>query len=387
MRRIGTGLLLLIALLGSGLLPAGAAPDPHRDAGPDATGQLLRPDTGLYPRAIRLQHSGDADGRIMAGVVTFGAQGIGAIYESTDEGATFSQVGTVTDPDAATGLCCATLYELPRQVGALPAGTLLWAASIGQDQARPARRMQIDAWASTDHGRTWSRLATIATAQNDWGLWEPEFTVTPDGRLVCLFSDETESPAHSQALVESVSSDGQNWSERANVVALDDSSARPGMPVVRNLPDGTYFMSYEICGGSFGCTAHYRTSTDALSWGAVTDPGTAITTADGHRFAHAPTIAVRADGALLLVGQVLQDSTGATAPGNGATIMLNTNGGAGPWTTAPAPVSVPGAYDNYCPNYSSTLLPTSGDGSLLEIATDYAADGACKAYYASAPMP
>ncbi|WP_020388627.1 hypothetical protein [Kribbella catacumbae] len=112
MRRLGLALALLIGCLVN---------TSYAEA---ATGQLLRDDTGLYPRAVRLQHSGAANGRVLASVVTFvgNADGIGAIYESTNDGASFAQVGTVADPSASggKGLCCATLFELPQQVGAMP---------------------------------------------------------------------------------------------------------------------------------------------------------------------------------------------------------------------------------------------------------------------------
>ncbi|MFF5671720.1 hypothetical protein ACFY8S_16565 [Streptomyces hygroscopicus] len=80
-------LLTLLAVLGS-LLAIQAPPAAA------ASGTLLRDGTGLYPRAVRLQHNGAANGRVLASVVTFrGSDGIGAIYESTDDGATFRQVG------------------------------------------------------------------------------------------------------------------------------------------------------------------------------------------------------------------------------------------------------------------------------------------------------
>src|SRR3954466_4366202 len=96
-----TGLLLV-----AGQVPASAA-----------TGTLLQPaGASLYPRAIRLQHSGAANGRILASVVSFrgSANGVGVIHESTNNGASFAEVGTVADPEAANnqGLCCATLFEL-----------------------------------------------------------------------------------------------------------------------------------------------------------------------------------------------------------------------------------------------------------------------------------
>jgi hypothetical protein len=35
------------------------------------------------------------------------------------------KIGEITDPEFGSGLCCGTLHELPQQVGALQAGTLL----------------------------------------------------------------------------------------------------------------------------------------------------------------------------------------------------------------------------------------------------------------------
>ncbi|MFF9497854.1 hypothetical protein [Streptomyces flaveolus] len=59
-----------------------------------------------------LAHNGAGDGRILASVVTFdGDSGIGALHESTDDGATFHETGRVADPDSTSGqgLPCATL--------------------------------------------------------------------------------------------------------------------------------------------------------------------------------------------------------------------------------------------------------------------------------------
>jgi hypothetical protein len=368
---------LAISLLAG--LPAASAPTP------------LRGDTALYPRAIRLQHSGTANGTIVASVVAFGGgTGLGAIYQSTNDGQTFAQVGTVTDPDAAQGLCCTSIFELPSQIGALPAGTLLWAASERAD-AGTSRRMEIRIWRSADQGRTWSLLATPAVASNNLGMWEPELAVAADGRLAVYFSDETQQPAHSQTLVESVSSDGVSWSPKTNIVASSDASARPGMPVVRRLPSGTYFMTYEVCGGSYGCAARSRYSADGLNWGSVTDLGGRIETVDGKYFAHTPTVAWYDNGTqygrLVLVGQILMNADGSVAADNGNTVLVNTESGSTYWYELPAPVPVPGARDNYCPNYSSTVLPSADAARLLEIATDYTSDGnTCQASYASASL-
>jgi hypothetical protein len=367
--------LLLVLTLIAGFLVAPATAEA-------ATGQLLRDDTGLYPRALRLEHSGAANGRIMASVVTFqGNTGIGAIYESTNNGSTFAQVGTVADPQASDGkgLCCATLFELPQAVGALHAGTLLWAASMGAD----ARPMSLRIWKSNDVGRTWSYLSSCATALNEGGLWEPEFSIAADGHLVCHYSDETDS-AHSQKLMEVRSTDGVTWTDPSPTVASPTFGHRPGMPIVRRLPNGTSVMSYEICGvgGQYDCAAYTRQSADGWNWGPPTNLGVRVQAANGRYFTHAPTIALAPNGKLLLIGQILQNTDGSVAAGNGRTIFANTEGSTGKWQELPAPVAVTNPYNNYCPNYSSPMVVSPDGKTVLELATDY--DGTvCKTYYAS----
>jgi hypothetical protein len=356
-----------------------------------ATGTLLTGRVSLYPRAIRLRHSGTANGRVIASVVTFTERGgEGAILESVDDGRTFQQVGSIPAAHQAgtQGLCCASIYELPTRVGDLPAGTLLWAGSVGQD-AGPDRRMTQRLWQSQDLGRTWTYLSTCAESPNTRGMWEPELSVDRDGRLVCHFADETVGAAGSQRLARTVSTDGVTWSPVQETVASRPGAGRPGMPIVRRLPDGSYVMVYEICAapGQYDCALYLRRSADGWDWGDPADPGTMLVAASGRYFTHTPNLAVipRGDGGarLVLVGQLLQNADGSVAAGNGATLMVNEREGHGPWREVPAPVAVPGAYNNYCPNYSSTLLPSTDGRSILEIATDYAEDGVCKAYYAT----
>lgn len=402
-RRPLTLLLLTLFSLLAGLLsfqahPAGAETDTGAEAGVGvgvessaATGTLLRDGTGLYPRAVRLAHNGDANGRVLASVVSFrGSDGIGPVYESTDDGGTFRQVGEVADPEAAggQGLCCATLYELPRQVGDMPAGTLLWSASIGQDE--PGRRMALRVFRSNDVGRTWSYASTIATAPNEKGLWEPEFSIDASGALVAHYSDETDA-GHSQKLVAARTTDGVNWTGHHDTVASNLASDRPGMAVIRQLPDGGYFMSFEICAaaGQFQCVVHYRTSPDGWDWGDPAYLGIRPETADGKYFKHAPNLAWAPEpgnprGKLLLIGQALFNADGSRAAGTGRTVWTNSDGGAGPWREIPAPVAVETTEIDYCPNYSSALLPSADGARVLEIATDYDG-GICKPYYATGP--
>lgn len=337
---------------------------------------------GLYPRAIAA-----SNGAIYASLVTGQPNGVfgGSIFESTDDGVTFTRVGGIDDAILNTGDCCATLYELPRALGTLPAGTLLWATSVGQGM--PTNQMSIMMWASTDHGRTWARQSTIVAAAQpvscgglSCGLWEPELVMLDDGTLVCHFSDET-SAAHSQYLAERRSSDGVTWSASRATVAPTNSAARPGMATVRRLPSGTYVMSYEVC-GTDACNVHVRSSADGWDWGDPNDIGARPTTVDGRYFVHAPTLAYDAtdgaNGRFFLVGQL---AGGGTPEENGSILLANTESATHSWYELAAPVPVPDAYDNFCPNYSSPLLPLDHGAAVLEIATRY--DGnACNAYFA-----
>ncbi|WP_210407889.1 RICIN domain-containing protein [Allokutzneria sp. NRRL B-24872] len=349
-----------------------------------ATGTPLREGTGLYPRVLRL-----SNGVVVASVVTFeGNRGIAAIYRSTDDGGSFTQIGNIADPAASEGrgLCCGSLFELSGRVGDLPAGTLLWAASVGQNA--PDRRMSLRVWRSPDQGRTWSYLSTCRVAPNTGGLWEPELSVDASGRLVCHYADETRGGQHSQLLARVSSTDGVTWSAPVDTIALAVQGERPGMPVVRRMPDRSYSMLYEVCGvpGQFDCAARFRTSADGWNWGDARDIGPVVRTQDGGYLAHAPTFSWSdngtARGRLIAVGQQLRRADGSTSPESGRALLVNTEGGHGNWFTIPAPVQVADPPNNYCPNYSSTLLPSRDGQRVLEIATDYDG-GVCKPYHAT----
>lgn len=388
-----TVLALAALTLTTAVVPATATGTGAPPPGGAVNGTRLMDGVALYPRAIRLEHSGTADGTIIASVVTFdGDVGHGAIFSSTDDGRSFQRVGTVSDPGAARGLCCSTLFELPRQVGDLPEGTLLWSASVGQQEDEATRRMTLPVWASRDQGRTWEYLSTAATAPGGKGLWEPEFAVTPDGDLALYVSDENQQPTHSQTLVQTTSPDGRTWAPLENVVAAQDPALRPGMPVVRTLPNGTYLMSYEICGPGQDCRHYTRRSPDGTSWGDPARLGHRVATADGTHFRHAPTISWyddgTPDGRLLAVGQMLYGAGGAVLPGNGSTLMTNEAAPESPWATAPAPVTILDPWNNYCPNYSSSLLAMPERDEVLELATGYESEGgACTTYFAVAGLP
>lgn len=358
------------------------------------TATALSNSTALYARAVRLAHNADAakDGQIVASVTAFpGGAGEEDIYASTNGGAQFSQIGSIKDSDFAGGLCCGTLFELPAQVGSLAPGTLLWAGSVGQSST--TQPMQLKIYKSLDGGVTWSYLSNCASATTPdkigGGLWEPQFEIAADGALVCYYSDETQA-GHSQLIHQVRSYDGVTWQDSTFTVASNIQADRPGMAVVTRLPSGTYFMTLEDCGPA-ACTVFYKTSADGWNWGNPSNIGTRITTAAGQWLESTPTnawapSATLQNGTILVTAQRMYDSNGQVSSGNGVTILTNHSAdGSGTWSTMPAPVKVPTAYSNYCPNYSSPLLPSSDGTSVLEFASDYAGT-TCTMYFASGPI-
>ena len=371
MRRWATFLAPLLAfLLVTALAPAAQA----------ATGTRLI--NGAYPRLIRLEH-GAYKNRIIAAVSSWDGRGAFVpIFESTNEGASFRKIGEIRDPEP--GECCGTLYELPQRVGKLRAGTLLWAASYGQD-AGPNRRVGIKLYASRDGGRDWTFLSEAVRSHNTDGVWEPEITVDAGGTLWVHYADETEAPRYAQVLTRVGSTDGITWGTKQITMAIPPSRVRPGMPVVRRLPDGRYYFAYEICNyGDRYCDPYYKISPDGANFGSPTDPGTRVTTASGAYFQHAQTVTLFPGNRLLMVGQIYTDRKGKPLPSNGKVLLANNNFGAGDWYEIPAPVQVPTAYNNWCPNYSSTLLPVDNGRNVLEIAADYD-NGVCTTYFGKGP--
>ena len=372
--------LVVLALLGGVTVSS---------AGKTADRQLLYPGGASYPRVIRLEHNGAANGRVLASVGTVDGSALGVVLESTDGGATFGQVGTIADPDGANGrgMCCGTLFELPSPVGDMPEGTLLWAGTFGYKVPEAQRHTRQRLWISRDLGRTWTFRSDIATSPNQYNAWEPEFSVAEDGQLVAHFSDESDKAHHDQKLVRVRSADGVTWTGYRETVKNNDFFVRPGMAGVRRLADGTYFLVYEMCNlDEPMCGVYFRTSTDGWDYGDPLDPGTSVRTADGKWVRHTPTITVSPSGAIVLAAEMLVNADGSKAQGNGKTLLVNENNGAGPWREIPAPVEVPAPDNHGCMNFSPSLLASPDGAGVLEIATDVVA-GVCHAFYATGPIP
>jgi hypothetical protein len=340
-----------------------------------------------YARVIRLQHSGSRNGTLLGTFEHSRSDGTPAkfiIRESVNNGATWTTKATIGDPLTGPGhpsnhLWQPFLFELPKQMGAFPAGTLILLGNIAPSSTK---NTNIVLWRSTDHGATWKYQSIIQTGggvggapHGGSGVWEPFLVVNGTGQLAMYFSDERFEPKHAQVIAHIVSNDGGvTWSAKpdgstnfAPGRVLDVASAvdtdRPGMPTLATLPGGRMVMTYEFCGKGHNCAAHIKSSTDGgTTWGAgPQDMGTKVVTSDGRYLKNSPyvvwTPAGGRSGELLLAGRWTL-SVGSNARDQHA-IFLNTTDGTGPWSWMPAPFQpTAGTAANCKINYSPDLLPS-----------------------------
>jgi hypothetical protein len=186
--------------------------------------------------------------------------------------------------------------------------------------------------------------------------------------------------------------DGTNWSPPADMLIVKQrSGARTGMPIPLRLPSGRYVMAYEICNLDFKhqCAIYTRSSADGWNWGDPAALGTKVRSTAGRYPTHTPYIAYsprpKGVGSIVLTSQTLVAENGRFAPGNGRTLLVKSLRPNSGWREVPAPVSVPGARDNYCPNFSNVVLPSSNGASVLQLSTDYVGN-TCRPFYGSGPL-
>jgi hypothetical protein len=347
-------LLALIASVASLVLPAAGKADAL--SRPSQTMYTPPPDApapgSLYPRALRLQHNGSANGTILA---TFEQWTNGTpvfpIYRSTDNGNSWTQISSVADTQNGWGMRWEPdLFELPTAMGGFPAGTILVAGdSVPSDRSAT----KIDLYASTDRGLTWTFVSNIATggraiSSNGYTpVWEPDFLFA-NGKLIVYYSDQRDTN-YGQKIDHQVTTDLRTWGPVVDDVTKPTYSDRPGMPVVTRLPNGNYVMTHEYCGApEGGCSVYYKISADPEAFNAATDQ--VLRATDGTIPSGAPYVTWLptggTNGTLVVSGDTVQD------------VFINTQGGASnAWVHIQS---------NVARGYSRGMLPLS-DGHSLEV--------------------
>lgn len=333
---------------------------------------MMADKVAYYPRLVQLQND-----ELLA---SFDNGHTGIFYKSKDNGNTWDSVSSLQEITSPRN-CCSELYAVTHNIKNLKQGILFWATSVGTDQT-PRTDCSIRIYRSNDTARTWNFYSTGVSGKI--GLWEAEFAIDKQQRLVMFFSsEEYKAQGYNQIIAHRISDDGgKTWSEDVKDVAVNDNIKRPGMPTVAKLPDGRYIMCYEVCGNN--CDTYIRYSKDGDNWGNTNDLGMRIESTNGNHFSHAPTITWFDDGTksgvLMLIGQVLNKNTDNTiAEKNGYVYMINHNNGKGLWTEVAAPVASFSDGKNPCENYSSQLLLLNKQ-KVLGLALKKV-NGACRLFY------
>lgn len=370
--------------------------------------------TAGYPRAIRLDFDGSTNQTMLATFAKAGhnAPGTLPVYRSTNGGASWSQISTISSNTAGWDIEAPTLYEVPKTIPGLNQGDVLAAGTAWKVGNYTSQKIEV--FKSTDKGASWTYLSncTATSGQpNAWGagIWEPSFLVTANNTLACFISDErpANSATNSQLIGHYTSTNGgASWSatETQDVVFPSDNLARPGMQTFAALPNGNFIMSYEMCrdatNADHACEVYVKTSTDGLNWGAAGSAGTLVTTSDGRQLLHTPYISWMPgggpNGTLLLSGQrVVSGPTGnkTVLAESGTVLFTNTNLGVGNWTEAATPVTVnpTGGYASgvpSCPGYSTPAIPREDGTSYVYFAATWLGVGnQCEIRFGRGSLP
>jgi BNR repeat-like domain/Domain of Unknown Function (DUF1080) len=149
----------------------------------------------------------------------------------------------------------------------VPDGTVL----LTMRSLIPNNSYELHVYASADNGTTWVYRSNIdtssgTTAVQGKGLWEPDFWVLDDGRLVVTYANETHS-GYSQVVSERVSTDnGVTWGAESFAAAqVGGGSLRPGMPQMVRMSNGKYFLVFEVV-NSGNADVYGKTSDDGVTW-------------------------------------------------------------------------------------------------------------------------
>ena len=274
----------------------------------------------LYPRTVELQHNGAANGTLLATFEKVETFPKFPIYRSTDQGTTWTQISQVNDAVNGWGnRNGAFLYELPQQIGSMPAGTIL-CIGLSAPADHSAERMEV--YKSNDQGRTWQYVSRLASSggYTTTPIWEP-FILVANNKLIVYYSDERDKAHNNQKLVHQVSTDGVNWGPVVNDVAPTDVNLRPGMATVSKMANGQYLMTYEIVNLS-GTPNNFKISSNPESW----NPTNLGTTID---HGGSPVNMALPDGRILYNSYGSQDAYVNTGNGTGAWTPMHVTAAAG----------------------------------------------------------
>lgn len=239
--------------------------------------------TPHFPSIIELQHQPDEknNGKLIAAMSVIDSKPtLAYITESNDGGKTWKLLARPEEtrkPKTGWAGSMAHIYELPEQIGNMPAGTLIYSSNAVNYE----RSSHIGVWKSTDCGKTWKEISIVASGGGTKeGVWEP-YMIAHEGYLYCFYSDDSYQK-YDQRIVYKRSKDGITWEGAVSVCAFDDFIDRPGMPVITKMGNGEFFLVYEYVLEGHPSNIYYKTTKDITEWD-PSDPGTPVVAKSGDK--------------------------------------------------------------------------------------------------------
>jgi hypothetical protein len=342
-----------------------------------AVGTHLAPGTG-YVSIARFDNTPDKDPRHL--LMVFEQDGMGGIplWESRDGGGHWTHLMDVTDQahkgNAKWQLRWQPhLMRMQRASGGLAAGTLILSANAtGNDEHRHVATQDLQVYASTDAGKTWTYRGSVIKGggnpsdKDNKGVWETNIHVLDDGRMVAYYSSEQhKAEGYNQVLAHKLSTDGgKTWGKEVLDVAIPGGVERPGMAVVERLGDGRYAMTYENIDGPQNGQVQIKFSRDGLDWGDPQRHGDPVITQSGAWPAACPVIRWFPVGGPEGVIVVSAERAGGGGDEGGRALYFNNASGRGPWWEVRAPVQK--LTGNIHAGWTQALLQLD-DGKFLHV--------------------
>lgn len=339
-----------------------------------------------YARVICLKNNGTNNGTLIATCdqhTWVDGEQVWPIYRSTDGGESWTHIADVKDTALSTNRKAQPmLYELPQAVGDMPAGTILLAGNLVPDDQDESNLV---IFKSNDLGATWQYVSKVDTGgpfvydrdptSTTTTIWEPYLYMDDYGHLICAYSDERQkSDGVLQALSLRYTSDGINWSEQSNIVAISNYNDRPGMVTVSKMGNGKYIATYEVVNrpsySQNSSVVYAKFSDDGLNWD-EDDLGILIQTSDGQCLGSSPYVkwvdAGGPNGMVIIGAKWVVNSNGDIQEG-GQNLFVNYNYGEGSWERYPQALTWDGEDVVYLDAFSQCIETNEDDTVLYQIA-------------------
>jgi hypothetical protein len=311
--RLSAAALLLTSSLASPIAKRAAAT-------PSLSGDQIVIGAGTYPRANFLQ-----DGSIIG--VYSGSDGDTqsiTVVQSTDDGSSWTQIGTVSSADKTT-----RDLDNPYPIQ-LPSGRILVAMRNhdriqNSDGSYTYTYYRITICYSDDNGATWSYLSTPAqdAANGVNGSWEPFFRMANDDSTLQLYYSRENSAIDQDSLMRTSTDGGATWTS-ANVISGGDTdNTRDGMLGVTQVSGDNLIAVFEsIPSGSTFSVYSVTSSDDGSTWG---NRQTVYAAPPGFN-AQAPQV-TNVGGTLVVSFQTDEDLSSQNQKNEAAKLVTSTDGG------------------------------------------------------------